>query len=304
MLLDRADALVEKLGSGSKEDALEILALLDRSEMLMQVLEKEGHKLPEERLSQETTLLRLRRESGVFLREIGGARVLREERALRQPKELFWWWFLDQQLEQQRRQNTRRILFIAGGIAVVILLLTTLYDVFLAPDASTQARFQLQNDAEQLAAEGNLNAALVGVEQALELAPGDSELLVFKGVLLDMMGRDQESQAVFEQAERNEGDREQFLLIRGQRYLSMGQFAAGLADAQLAVEEFPESQYAALLLAQNYQLQDRRAEALAAYERAIELADANDDPTTSGFARMQMAMLVQLGPGDNNTIEP
>jgi tetratricopeptide (TPR) repeat protein len=144
--------------------------------------------------------------------------------------------------------------------------------------------------------DGNPAGALSEVEQALAVAPGDANLLTFKGVLQQKLGQNAAAEQTFAAAEAVFGNRETFLLTRGQTYLRMGQGEAALADAQAAITLNPKSAIGYLLFGQANEALENYQEAIAAYQQAGTLADAQNNPQIAAIARMNLATLMQRLP--------
>ncbi len=296
------EAKVAQLGRRLEPEPLTVLASFDKASTTMAELQASGQTMRAEEARLEAVSAGLKRKAGTFLREIGGADVLEEARRARQPDPAAWWWFLDQFLADQRRTQLRRLLQGAGGAAVILLVLAVLYQRFLAPDPATQERLRHESAAESLVMDGNLAGALSEVEQALVIAPGDANLLTFKGALQQKLGQSAAAEQTFAAAEAAFGNRETFLLTRGQTYLRLGQGEATLADAQAAIALNPKSAIGYLLLGQANEALENYQEAIAAYQQAGTLADAQNNPQIAVIARINLATLMQRLPiqsGDN-----
>jgi tetratricopeptide (TPR) repeat protein len=184
-------------------------------------------------------------------------------------------------------------LWVAAGLLAVLLLLFAVYQLFLAPDPATRERLRRQQAAESLAVEGNLAGALSEVEEALTIAPGDPSLLTLKGTLQQGLGQSQRAEETFAAAEAAFGEREVFLLARGQAYLIANQAPAALADAQALLALDPQSAPGYMLLGRAQEWLENYPEAIAAYQQAATLAEAQGDFQLTGLARVNMGMLMQ-----------
>jgi tetratricopeptide (TPR) repeat protein len=235
----------------------------------------------------------LKRKATVFLREIGGAGTLHDARRAVQPDPANWWWFLDRLVVERRRARLRRLLRLMAGAGAVLLLLAALYQRFLAPDPITRERLRHQQSAESLALEGDLVGALSEVERALLLAPEDPGLLVLKGSIQQGLGQRAGSAETFAVAETATGDRESFLLARARAYLLLGQSSAALTDAEEVIKLNPQSATGYVLWGRALESAGDYLEAIAAYEQAATLAEAQKDFQLAGTARVNVGILMQ-----------
>jgi len=291
--LDELEARIGRLGYGLGDEALTIPALFDTVSTSLASFQAKGQAMRAEEARLETVSARFNRKAVVFLREIGGAGTLRDARRTYQPQPEHWWWYVDQLLAERRRKQTRRLLRLVAGVVAVLALLFALYQRFLAPDPLTRERLRHQHTAENLVLQGDIAGALSEVEQALAVAPGDPNLLIFKAVLEQELGQSMTAEETFAAAEAAFGDREAFFLARAQAYLLLDQAEAALADARSVVELNPESATGYVLLGRAYErLEDYRG-AIFAYEQAIKLAEEQGDYQMAGATRVNMGILMQ-----------
>lgn len=291
--IDELEAMIGRLEYGLGKEALVIPDLFDSISTSLAAFQAEGQSMRAENARLDTVSARFNRKAKVFLREIGGARVLEDARRTRQPDPESWWWFADQLVANKRRDQIRHLLRVGAGVTLVLLVLFVLYQRFLAPDPATRERLEHQHNAEDLAIEGDIAGALSEVEQALVVAPGAPYLAVFKGVLQQDLGQDVASGETFAAAEAAFDNREDFLLARAQAYLLLDQPEAAVVDAQEAVKLNPESASGYMLLGRAYEYMEDYLEAMFAYEQAIDLAEAQDDFQLAGTARVSVGILMQ-----------
>jgi len=291
--LDKLEAQIGRLGYGLGQEALTIPALFDIVSTSLASFQANGQRMRAEEARLETVSARFSRKAGVFLRELGGAAVLRDARSTRTPDPAHWWWFVDRLVADRRRDGIRRLARIAAGMLAVLLLLFGIYQKFLAPDPATRERLRHQHSAEDLVLQGDVAGALNEVEQALAIAPDDPGLLIFRGVLQQELGQSVAAEEAFAAAELASGDREDFLLTRAQTNLLLGQPTAALADAQVVVELDPGSAEGYMALARAHEQLEEYLEAIFAYEQAIFLAEEQGNFQLSGIARVNVGLLRQ-----------
>jgi hypothetical protein len=284
---------VGQLGYALGEEALNIPALFDEVTARLVELQAEGQDVRGEAAQLETVSVVLRRKASVFLCEIGGAGKLRKVRKVRQPDPAHWWWFLDQLVADARSTQMHRMLRWGAGAVLLLALLSFAYQRFLAPDPATVASLEHQQTAERLAQAGDLAGALNEVELALAASPRDPDPLIFKGVLQQALGYDAAAEETFATAEAQSGDKEEFLIARSRQYMSLGLSKSAVADAQAVVALNPASAMGYLALGQANEGLGNYPEAIAAYQQADTLAQAQNKPEIAVFARTQLAALME-----------
>ncbi len=292
-ILGQLEAHIGKLEHASGEEAQGIPALFDAAQARLVELERAGVSSPAEALRFETVSGTFRRKAQAFLRKVGGAEGLAALRPAQTLAPEQWWWFIDrwwaEQRKAQRRRQVKSLLIGAAVLAVVAVV----YALFLAPDKTVSQTIRLQQMAEQLAQAGDDAAALDKVNEALALSPDNAGLLALKGVVQTRLGSEAEAATTFAAAEAASGSREQFLLIRAQVYLMLGQPEAVLADAEAAIAANPQSARGYLYLAQANTDLGNFLEAERQYDEAGRLADAAGDVEIAAIARVQKAYLYQ-----------
>ena len=292
-MLDRLEVLAGKIGMNSADQSIELLCGLDAARERINRLEgTTSRKVVESQFADITA--RLRSEPANFLKDLGGAPVLDSLRQQRQPSQQNWWWYLDQQQAQTRKSGLRKLGFSLVGITVGVLLAALVYNLFLAPDPATVARYQAENAARDFMTAGQLDEALAEVETGLVAVPGDPSLLVLKGVILEQRGQEQLAQQVLLVAKQHAGSREEFFQMLGQAYLMVSRYEDALTAADDMLKENPQSAQAYLLIGQVQEVQRQYSKAFDSYTRAYDLADAQEQTQLAGLARVKMAMVLQL----------
>jgi len=126
------------------------------------------------------------------------------------------------------------------------------------------------------------------------VSPNDADLLILKGCLLTLLSNnDQETKAVFSQAEAALGSHETYMLARAQAFLILGKLDLANKDLQDLIRENPKSARAYLILGQVYESQQNSTAAYATYEKASNLATEANDSVVAAQSRIKMGMLMQ-----------
>jgi tetratricopeptide (TPR) repeat protein len=293
-LLDKLEASIGQLGYGIQEEALAIPPLFDQVDHLLPELGAEGLSLVEEKARLDTLLVQLQTKSGQWLREVGGTQALKSARQSRQPTPEEWWWFLDKVYSDQRKRAVLRIGRWMGLGILVIALLVVVYRKFLAPSPTTSKLLTLQHQAEQLSVGGRLEEALEKTEQALTLDPGNSNLLIVKGVLQQQLGQSQAADETFQVAQAMFNDPVLYYLARAHQYNILSSFDAAISDTQKVLELNESSALGYLYMGEAYEGLKRYQEALMSYLQADQLATDQGLSEIAVVARLRYGQILLL----------
>ncbi len=293
-VLDRLDIPASKIGLITSEQAFELLHGLDEVFLRMQELEpgSSSRKVADAQLGD--IVAKLHKEPMRFVRDLGGFQALRHARSEVNPPADHGWWYLDEFLAKRRQAAFRRLLTTGGALVILFIILAVLYNRFLAPDPKESALYGAQQNASSRLINGDYQGAMQQVDQGLQIAPQDPDLLVLKGVIQNLLGQKDQAEVSFAAAEKGFTSREDFLLARGQLYLEAKQLDKSLADAQSAVLAAPQSASAYLLRGQVYEEQQKYQEAMADYNQAFTAADKADQSDLAAIARVHIGMLTQM----------
>ena len=288
-LLDRAERRLVNL-KGAGPGAIEVLDWMDRIATLMAQLEAGGVDLRPERVRLETVEALLRKRAGQLLREAGPEfpKARQEAEATRER----WWWYVDEIAAAARRQQLRRLAFTALGIAAVVIFITVIFPRLLPVDPKVAQVERLRGEAETKLAQGDLEAALAAYEEATQTDPEDPSLVIWVGALLEALGRKDEAQQKYLEAEAVAGGRLRFLLERGRVYGSLGRLDEALADLDEALTLDPNSAEGHFQRGTVLEALNRLGEALAEYQTAADLA-GEKKPELVALSRIRMAYLLQ-----------
>jgi tetratricopeptide (TPR) repeat protein len=290
--LARLEGHMPQIGNGDRAQAAEILALLDKADALIEEITAHGADLGPELSRFQTVTQQLDRKMGAFLRQIGGAEKLARLRAGQDPPSRRPWWYIDRRLAAQQKSQRQKLL-LTGGIAVAVLaLLGGLYALFLAPDEATRERYRYEQDAETSLMGGDYAEALAQAEVGLSYAPGDPELLVLKGALLELLDQKTEAELVFEQAKASYDDAEAFLSERGQVYMVANRPDLARDDADALIQINADSAIGYLQRGNANAALGDVSQAIEDLETASELAAAAGQTELQGLARIQLANLM------------
>ncbi|MGI6208208.1 MAG: tetratricopeptide repeat protein [Anaerolineae bacterium] len=297
-VLRAAELAVANFRGAGPDYALEFLRMLDSIHEAIPRLEGEyGVDLKPERTRLETVQNMTRTNTARLVREIGASR-LAEAREAEDPPEDHWWWYLDVALAQRRQESLRRWSLRGLAVAAILLVALLAYNQFLAPTPEEQAFSTTLSDAESSLLDGDLEGALAGYEAAVAMNPEDIGARLYLGVVYEMLGRQDEAQAQFAEAERLSSTPADYYASLSLAYyrVALGGAEGALEKAEAAalraVEEDDSSAMAHFALASTYEVMGENGKAIEEFEIASNLSE---DASLTVMARMRMGMLMQKG---------
>ncbi len=278
-----------KFKSLNSDQALTLLQDLDKVYDLFAQLESADTNLLPEQGRFESIQIQVQKNAAQILKAIGGSTLLYKHRPVSEQER--WWWSIDELVAENQRQQLKR-LALSGALVLAILgLLVLLYNTILAPSPEAIARVEAENDAYTAISLGDYETALAAIEQGLEVVPTDANLLIFKGVVQELLGVETAALASFEQAMVNLDEQKSFFLGRGLLYLRTSQFDKAENDARTIIQLDDLVSAAWLLLGQTLEAQDKREEAIAAYQTAGDIALANGENEIVVMSRIALGRL-------------
>ena len=296
-LLDEAEDISVGLGRRDKETLLSFMEQLDSIQHLIQTMETvQGSDLRPHKNQFDTIISRFLRAAGSILTTLGGATTLHAIRPEGAAPETHPWWFVDHYVAERRAQTLRQWMKIGIGLAVVALILGVLFNTVLKPDpAVVEAQARYEASLKALAETRDYETALAEIDQGLAVRPDDFEALILKGIILQLMERPDDAEAVFDEAAALAPSQEFVALGKGRVRMMLGHplIAKELAEESIALnEEFAEGWF---LLGQTYDQLGQTPEAFEAMEKASELALEQENDTLYAIIRVNMGYLAPSG---------
>jgi Tfp pilus assembly protein PilF len=285
------DQLVELKGMDSGQAAA-FLDELDRSYLLMARLEAAGLNVLAVQGRFKGIQARLERKAARLLKALGGAAVLKEARPEpAPPRQEQWWWYIDEGVTAHKKQVRRRLAAMLLVAALIVGGLVLVFNTVLAPSPEVLARVEAENKAFNALDAGEFPQALAAIEEGLGQAPDDPGLWLVKGALHQLLDQEAEAEESFARAQALLNDPIAYHIGRGQLALRFNRPEGAEREARAALEIDENTARAWLLLAQALEGQDRRMQALLAYEKAGDQALEAGDNEVYVIARLGLARL-------------
>lgn len=294
--LGRLDINLGKLDSRSKLKPEEIFTLMDEIKTTLDERSKGNISIVAEKSQFDAACATLQKSAGTLLRAVGGAGALASSRSKRNPPPEFWWWWLDKNVAERNKKSVLRATVTAMIVFVIAAAAFFLYDRFLAPSPEVVARYNARQKVMELMQQGKNDDALAAVEKSLQALPQDLELLLMKGIVLQVQGKKQDADVVFNDLRGRYPSLLEFHLSKSQAFLMANRPDLSLIEAQTALTTSPDSAEAYLLLGGAQELSEKFDDALASYSKAAQLAAVQGDMDTEVTAKVRAATLMQRAP--------
>ncbi len=290
-LLDQAERQLPTLERAEFEA---YLLRLDRIAAMLDTLEAEGLDLRAEQPRWAGLLARISARAADLVRIAGGAGRMAELRR-QHPEVRNFWWRLDEQVAATRRRQLKRFMVGAVVAAIVFAGVTLVYQRFFAPSPETILLMDTLNLVDRSVMEQDWASASQAVDSVLPTLPADVELLIWRAVLAERMGKPAAAAAFLAQARALEVDSARLGIMLGMKRLLAGDLDGAAAAAADARQADPSSSEAVFILASVAEASGDRVQAITLFEEAAALAEENN-PQMAVTSRMRLAALLQQGP--------
>jgi len=291
--LRELEIAVSRLSDLTSGSALDLLLLFDNVDKALDKLQEGGMNLSSELGQYEAISTRFRKKGGLFIRKVGGVQTLSDARGNRKPEPEQWWWYIDKSLARYKKQRIKRSLQIGAVIAGVLLIAGVIYNKYFAPDPNVVASYTLRHTAESALAEGNFEAALKQIREAITYTPEDPILPILEGVILDALKRPVEARSSFALAIDQFDTEDLFYNERTRIYLMLSDVESAFADIESAIAINPDSAIAYLNQGQAYELMGDFNKAVESYQNADSFAQKADNVPLQAIIRMNLSNAYQ-----------
>jgi len=280
-------------GSGTR--ARTLLEDMDRINELWPALEAAGLDLRPEAGRWETIQASVRRVARRLLKELRASGGLAAARAEQHPDgQCAWWWHLDETVGQENNRRALRLGLTTATVIVAVLAAYFLLRMLFPVDPNLKAAMDLQAAGEEkIQKSGDFAGALADFKAATTYLPNDAETWLRLGVTQEALGDQVAMAESYNRARALVASDSEFQYTRASVYFTLGLLDRAKKDGEASVAADPQNPYAYYMLSSIYETLGQGPAALAAVQRAAELADAQQQAQLSAMARYRMAMMMQ-----------
>jgi Tfp pilus assembly protein PilF len=294
--ISHLEEMLSKISQLTSSQGVAALCNLDEIMVMLNQLEAVGLDVRPEQGRVQAIQGRLQKNAARLLTVVGGPAVLSQQRPSPPPLPEQWWWYIDQQVAAARQHLVRRVGWGAVIVFLLVIGLVVLFNTVLAPSPETVARLKAENGAYAAADQGDYRLALTAINEGLTQSPNDSFLLMFKGVLYQLLKEDQIAAQSFALAQQKLNNPKEFYLGRGQLYLRLNQIDLAEPDIEAALKLDNRFARTWLLKGQMFESRGQSRDALQAYEEAGRLALDQGEDEIYVLSRMSIVRLGQMSP--------
>ena len=296
-LRERLTACEKELANlrGSGAGARVLLEDMDRISALWPVLEAAGLDLRPEAGRWETVQAALKRNARRLLKELRTSGGLAAVRLQQHPDgQCGWWWRLDEAIARENKGRAVRTSLTVATIIVAVLAAYFLFRLLFPVDPNLKAAMDLQSAGEMtIQNSGDFAGALADFRSATSFLPNDAETWLRLGVAQEVVGDQTGMNESYQRARALTTSDSDFQFTRASVYFTLGLLDKAEADAQASVAAAPENPYGYYLLSSIYETLGQGQKALAVLQRAIDLAETQQQTELSAMARYRMAIMMQ-----------
>lgn len=292
--LNEADALRELLRTSERAlaaitptSAPELLTDIEDAHQLVVRLKKSGADMRPEQGRLGTLDDRVVRNAGKIVKAVGGSAQFAALRQQLNPTSTELRWQLDEILVEGRRHSIRQLLTGLAVVAVVLFAGWLARDFLFPPDPAGDA----VNAAQRALQANNPVLAVAEINTGLGIVPTSTQLLLWKGALLELQANPA-SEGAFDEARPLMTENE-FLLERSQVYLLLGEYKRTVGDMDTLIAKTPESAEAHYMRGGAYEALGEKANALDDINKAASLAEAQGNDALFATAKVRLGMLMQ-----------
>jgi tetratricopeptide (TPR) repeat protein len=287
------DDCEKALAALSPESARRLMLNADAAHRLLEQLVSSGADLRGEAARLGTVDERIVRNARPIVQSLGGRAELAALRQQIAPGTDARWWLLDHELDVRRQGLFRQIGAIIVVIAMVLLAGYIARPILFPPDPVDDA----VNAATRALETNGIPGAIAAIDSGLTKVPTSTELLIWKGILLEKSGNSQAGSASYQQALAYAASDHDFYLQRAMAFVQLGDYARVVTDTTTVIQKYPDAADAYYVRASGYEGLGKRNEAIADLEKCGELAQAAGNDALFAQARVRMGTLMQGGAG-------
>lgn len=285
------DDCEKEIASLSDKNVRDLIVNINDAHVLAVGISASGGDIRGEVSRLVTTDDRIVRRAGEVVRLLGGRQnyvTLRSQVA--QQSDLVIW-HLDRELDTLRTRFIRRIGIICAIMAVVVIAVYIASPVLFPPDPV--------GDAVAIASRSldlkDLPAAMAAIDSTLLKMPTNTDLLIWKGILMEKSGDIAGGNQSFELGLANASSETDFFLERAITFVRIGDSNRVITDTNTIIAKYPDSAEAYYIRATGYEGVGKRVEAMADLQKSADLAQAAGNDALFAQSRVRLGTLMQAG---------
>ncbi len=287
--LDQAERLIVTVDRTSVEA---LLVLLDSIQQMLTAFSDEEIDMRSEEGRWQGLLSRLMSRPDNIAAAAAAAGGFAALRAKHPPAEGMWW-RLDSYIGQRRRKGALRfvttLLAIVGVVAILYFVVNTLFP----PDPAAVMMVDATSNISQLIQQDRWEDALVLTDETLVQLPHEAELLIWRTVLLEHLGRSEEAAAALQTAQADfTGSDALFWVILGNTRYQAGDVDGAEVAGQQAVSLDPQEPQAYLLLGGVAEMRGDAQTAIEMFDKTFTLAEPTN-PQLAVIAKVRLSQVLQ-----------
>jgi tetratricopeptide (TPR) repeat protein len=229
--------------------------------------------------------------AGDVVRSLGGRQTYVELRKSIAPDSAFAIWGLDRELDAIRSRLFQRIGILIGVLVVILIAGYIARPVLFPPDPVGDAVAA----ATRSLGTNDLPGAISAIDSTLLKMPTNTDLLIWKGILLEKTGDLAGSMKSYNLGLSNATSDRDFYLGRAITFVRIGESYRVITDTNTVLAKYPDSAEAYYVRATGYEGIGKRIEAMADLEKSAELAQAAGNDALFAQARVRLGTMMQAG---------
>lgn len=287
--LDQAERLIVSVDRHTVE---ELLTLLDTIQQMWIDLADEGADLRAEEVRWQSLLNRLSSKPEPVVSAAAGAGGYASLRAKHPPASAPWW-HLDAHLGERRRKSATRLVTTLLAIVIGVVALYYAINAVFPPDPAAVMMVDASSQISLLIREERWEDALAVVDQTLGHLPGEPELLIWRAVLLERLGKTDEAAAALQTAQDDfPSGPALFWTNLGNTRFQVNDLDGAEAAGQQAVALDPEEPQAYLLLGGLAETRGDMSRAIEMFDMTYNLAEESN-PELAVIAKVRLGQALQ-----------
>ena len=287
-LLDDCETMVASL---NKLNVRDLVAAMDSAHSSIDALTLSGSDVRGEVSRLQSIDDRVKRRADEVVKLLGGRDSYASLKAASATSAELVVWQLDRELDIRRREFLKRIgLWLAISVVLVIAIYIA-SPVLFPPDPVGDAVAIASRSLDK----NDIPTALAAIDSTLLKMPTNTDLLIWKGILLEMSGDFSGSQTSYAQGLANANSDIDYYLERAITFVRIGESLKVITDTNTVLLKYPDSAEAYYIRATGYEGIGKRSEAMDDLQKSADLAQAAGNDALFAQSRVRLGTLMQAG---------